>query len=328
MNTANKPIQEIIPGLFLGSCSAGFSLPLLEEHGISHIVALGDFEPLHQHITYKNIRVLDLIEENIIQYFPETYEFIKDALASKGRVLVHCQAGVSRSPTIVAAYMMREKQLSAQQALDIIKLRRAIIEPNRGFLEQLNLYHELRYNVDQTEAAYRRFLVAANARAQQEYGCIQNLALSPDPELAVGKTKSKLILRCKKCRRVLVDDDCILDHQPGPGQQAFSYTKRSAELNVTAAPTAAAAAPSRPLNPLLASIAASNNQCSSYFIEPMEWIASLQDGLVEGRIDCPKCYSKLGQYNWAGAQCSCGRWITPAFMLHRKQVDQVKTTAQ
>lgn len=53
MNTANKPIQEIIPGLFLGSCSAGFSLPLLEEHGISHIVALGDFEPLHQHITYK-----------------------------------------------------------------------------------------------------------------------------------------------------------------------------------------------------------------------------------------------------------------------------------
>lgn len=169
---------------------------------------------------------MDLIEENIIQYFPETYEFIKDALASKGRVLVHCQAGVSRSPTIVAAYMMREKQLSAQQALDIIKLRRAIIEPNRGFLEQLNLYHELRYNVDQTEAAYRRFLVAANARAQQgklkqycdisffhwelnlrvysfllEYGCIQNLALSPDPELAVGKTKSKLILRCKKCRQ-------------------------------------------------------------------------------------------------------------------------------
>lgn len=110
---------------------------------------------------------MDLVDENIIQYFPETYEFIKNALAGKGRVLVHCQAGVSRSPTIVAAYIMREKQLSAQQALDIIKLRRSFIEPNRGFMEQLDLYHELRYNVDQTEAAYRRFLVAANAKAQQ-----------------------------------------------------------------------------------------------------------------------------------------------------------------
>lgn len=71
MNTANKPIQEIIPGLFLGSCSAGFSLPLLEEHGISHIVALGDFEPLHQHITYK------VQKKKIWQAFvtPDTYMY-------------------------------------------------------------------------------------------------------------------------------------------------------------------------------------------------------------------------------------------------------------
>lgn len=136
-----------------------------------------------------------------------------------------------------------------------------------------------------------------------------------------------LQLRCKKCRRALVDSNNILDHEPGPGQQAFEYTKRNAELNVTAAPASAKQQPFVPnqrLNPLLAAIAATNKQCSSYFIEPMDWIVGLDEGLVEGRVDCPNCMAKLGQYNWAGAQCSCGRWITPAFMLHRKQVDEIK----
>ena len=124
-------------------------------------------------------------------------------------------------------------------------------------------------------------------------------------------------------RRRLVEVEHVLEHAPGKGQLAFSYTKRNGELNVTSTPTATMTT-NQPLNPLLASLAASRMQCSSYFIEPMEWMGNLLDGQVEGRIDCPKCMSKLGQYNWAGAQCSCGRWITPAFMLHRKQVDEMK----
>jgi dual specificity phosphatase 12 len=56
----------------------------------------------------------------------------------------------------------------------------------------------------------------------------------------------------------------------------------------------------------------------------MEWIDGLDQWNIEGRLDCPRCHTKLGSYCWSGAQCSCGRWVTPAFMLHRKQVDEIK----
>lgn len=39
---------------------------------------------------------------------------------------------------------------------------------------------------------------------------------------------------------------------------------------------------------------------------------------------CPKCNAKLGSFNWYGEQCSCGRWITPAFQIHKNRVDEMK----
>src|SRR5690554_6802729 len=55
--------------------------------------------------------------------------------------------------------------------------------------------------------------------------------------------------------------------------------------------------------------------CQSYFIEPVEWIQDLHG--LEGKISCPKCDSKLGTFKWSGGQCSCGSWVTPAFMMHK-----------
>ncbi|KAN0062948.1 tyrosine protein phosphatase yvh1 [Thecaphora frezii] len=65
--------------------------------------------------------------------------------------------------------------------------------------------------------------------------------------------------------------------------------------------------------------------CSAYFIEPMAWMTQLQDGQVAGKLVCPapKCASKLGSWDWAGMQCGCGAWVTPAFALHRSKVDEV-----
>ena len=64
--------------------------------------------------------------------------------------------------------------------------------------------------------------------------------------------------------------------------------------------------------------------CSSYFLEPMAWMESLSSGEVTGRLNCPtpKCGQKLGSWDWAGMQCACGAWVTPAFSLHRSKVDE------
>ncbi|KDN53136.1 hypothetical protein K437DRAFT_289675 [Tilletiaria anomala UBC 951] len=66
--------------------------------------------------------------------------------------------------------------------------------------------------------------------------------------------------------------------------------------------------------------------CSSYFVEPLSWMSALKNGEVSGRLDCPapKCGAKLGSWDWAGMQCGCGAWITPAFALHRSKVDVLR----
>ena len=42
----------------------------------------------------------------------------------------------------------------------------------------------------------------------------------------------------------------------------------------------------------------------------------------DGKIACPKCSTRVGNYNWSGMQCSCGAWITPAFQVIKSKVDE------
>lgn len=62
---------------------------------------------------------------------------------SGGRVLVHCQAGISRSATICLAYLMHTQRFRLDEAFNFVKQRRNVISPNLAFMGQL-----LQYEVD------------------------------------------------------------------------------------------------------------------------------------------------------------------------------------
>ena len=55
---------------------------------------------------------------------------------------------------------------------------------------------------------------------------------------------------------------------------------------------------------------------------------ALSEEQLEGRLSCPnqKCGANLGKFAWAGAKCSCGGWVTPAFTLVRGKVDETMVT--
>ena len=63
-----------------------------------------------------------------------------------------------------------------------------------------------------------------------------------------------------------------------------------------------------------------SDACSSVFIQKMEWMGECEKNT--GKIVCEMCLNKLGEYNWSGRQCSCGKFVTPAFQIHKSTVDE------
>ena len=82
----------------------------------------------------------DAETEDVASHFSAAVGFITDALAGGGRVLVHCGAGVSRSATLVAAYMCAARRCSSAVALAELKALRSCVAPNAGFLRQLDAF--------------------------------------------------------------------------------------------------------------------------------------------------------------------------------------------
>lgn len=70
----------------------------------------------------------------------------REHMAKTGRVLVHCTLGISRSVTIVAAYIMWKWGFCTSRALQHIQKRRSMSSPNEGFIDQLLVWEELNCN--------------------------------------------------------------------------------------------------------------------------------------------------------------------------------------
>ena len=58
------------------------------------------------------------------------------------RVLIHCQMGISRSPTVVIAYLMRKTGRPLHEIMGEVKLKRKI-KPNPNLMEQLKVWGEV-----------------------------------------------------------------------------------------------------------------------------------------------------------------------------------------
>jgi len=60
------------------------------------------------------------------RFFDEALAFLDDVVSRGEKILVHCHAGRSRSVCIVARYLMLKQNISSQQALEVIALKREI----------------------------------------------------------------------------------------------------------------------------------------------------------------------------------------------------------
>ena len=84
--------------------------------------------------------IKDLADFDIKKYFNEAHNFINEAKFNSKNILIHCFAGLSRSPTIVISYLMKELKYSYINAYNFVKEKRPQIKINIDFLIILKKY--------------------------------------------------------------------------------------------------------------------------------------------------------------------------------------------
>ncbi|KAI1902269.1 hypothetical protein AGOR_G00042960 [Albula goreensis] len=131
-------VNKVLPGLYLGNFKDARDKEQLARHNITHILSIHDSAaPLLQEMTYLCIPAADLPTQNLTQYFKESISFMHESRLKGEGCLVHCLAGVSRSVTLVVAYLMTVTGLGWQDALTAVRVARPCAGPNVGFLRQL-----------------------------------------------------------------------------------------------------------------------------------------------------------------------------------------------
>lgn len=128
-------LDQINEKIFISDAKSAASKKLLEKAKITHILVVGRFLEIKYPSSYKyhHISINDSPTQKITPYFQEAFDFID----SGDRVLVHCAAGMSRSASMVIAYLMMKNFWEFKRAYETVKKKRPIIRPNPGFVTQL-----------------------------------------------------------------------------------------------------------------------------------------------------------------------------------------------
>jgi len=125
-----------------GSLTQSPSLLQLLSRRVSHVVSITNTDVSFPSDKLKHLQIWleDESDSDLASNFERIFEFMREAVALNGAVLVHCEAGISRSATTVIAYLVKYHSMSLEQAFRHTKERRRIINPNSGFVEQLRQF--------------------------------------------------------------------------------------------------------------------------------------------------------------------------------------------
>ncbi|KAK5458135.1 tyrosine protein phosphatase yvh1 [Exophiala xenobiotica] len=238
----------------------------LQGSNITHVVSAIDWKfpqgwaPLRgfQHL---RIPLDDVYDSNILEYFPRSNAFIHEGLnywsraspdnARESGVLVHCAMGVSRSATIVVAYLMwvsrqprsiqqpqttspshsedadtedatpemvslPSSPLTVDAALALIREARPQVEPNSGFIKQLRMYEAMGCPTTQAQLeshkTYRRWM---NSRAVMDA-----LSSNRAPEMADISFRDE-------------EEEDVDDVKPDIGDRMTNLTLASTDAEIT-----------------------------------------------------------------------------------------------
>ena len=311
-------MSKILDNLYLGSDGDAKNLFLLKKLKITHIVTVAvELKPLFpSSFLYLHILAHDREDFKLIKYFNQIAEFIYNAIyKDKGTVFVHCMWGISRSASSVIAYLIKYDNMSYIRARRHVKLKRAIINPNNGFIKQLQSWETICKNLKSSEDNNIKNTTGSDMIKSSN---IQEPIQAPRNSLENTKLENRLIIksypkkvfvstspshnkieeekndsiddsyyRCKSCKTMIFSQKNVFSHK-----------------NTKTSPY---------------------NQCTLIFVDFINWMKGFKNPM--SRIFCPniKCDEIVGFPNNYKGNCSCGYCVKGAYQIFSVRVEKVTT---
>ncbi|RYR76033.1 hypothetical protein Ahy_A01g000629 [Arachis hypogaea] len=149
--SSNNPSSEADPNSCGGDTVTGLESQVLSavtyaviatefQNGITQILNCVGFvclEYFKADFVYRTLWLQDSSSEDITSILYDVFDYFEDVRKQGGRVFVHCCQGVSRSTSLVIAYLMWREGQSFDDAFQLVNAARGITDPNMGFACQL-----------------------------------------------------------------------------------------------------------------------------------------------------------------------------------------------
>eukprot|EP00257_Ricinus_communis_P022755 XP_015582577.1 protein-tyrosine-phosphatase MKP1 [Ricinus communis] len=136
----DKECSKVAEHVYLGGDAVAKDREILKQNGITHVLNCVGFvcpEYFKADFVYRTLWLQDSPSEDITSILYDVFDYFEDVREQGGRVFVHCCQGVSRSTSLVIAYLMWREGQSFDDAFQYVKSARGIADPNMGFACQL-----------------------------------------------------------------------------------------------------------------------------------------------------------------------------------------------
>lgn len=236
MDNEYHHLDQVLPGLWVGDLYSAKDADTLNANNIHSILTVmrGKLS-IPETFIRRQIPLDDVEEADVLQHLIPAITFIQAELDKDRGVLVHCQAGASRSATVAAAYVMYSQNLDASTAIDLIRKVRPNISPNAGFMAQLEIFHQASYKVSRRDKATRMFYLERAVEeilngdgSAPETDMFAKFPRTPTDSAPATPGGPRRRIRCKMCRTELANREHMLDHgQLGPPTPAIALSPAS-----------------------------------------------------------------------------------------------------
>ena len=140
-NEQQFTLDKILPNIYIGNVEAAKDLSLLKKNNIKNIINVTDDKQnfFENNFVYFRVAIKDrrTKSKQMSDYVPKVIKFIDEC---EGNILIHCNAGTSRSATILLCYIMYSLKLSLKESFQYVIERRTkntYTHPNIGFFTRV-----------------------------------------------------------------------------------------------------------------------------------------------------------------------------------------------